>query len=426
MKLHYLLIIALVLVFMVSCVAPPVPAPTPTPTPVPTPRPTPTPTPTPEPSPTPPPNSAPVGKILGPEELVFDCTIDRCEEEDIPDLPARAFRDADGKVQLISTHFIGRRMIGDTLDSVKHDCNIIMNSDKDPDPSKFNDKEWLASPYTLDGKTIYALIHNEYWGNLHPGQCPSGEYEKCVNTSITLAISTDKGRTYSHATAPDHLVATQPYPYEPDTGASEISCPSNIIYNPKDSYYYVMFYMVRKNRRDAGTGIMRTKTLDDPKSWRCWDGSDFTVQFINPYQNPDADPAEHTCQPVSQREILYMHSGLTFNTYFNKFILVGHTATGYTMEDRGVPGIYYSLSDDLIHWTPRRLIMAIQFPPWVLQPVGGSPEGAPCLTYVSLIDAEDTSRNFEITGQRPYLYCVRINPTPPHERQLVRIPIEFD
>ena len=33
MKLHYLFIIAFILIFMVSCVAPPVPAPTPTPTP---------------------------------------------------------------------------------------------------------------------------------------------------------------------------------------------------------------------------------------------------------------------------------------------------------------------------------------------------------------------------------------------------------
>ena len=375
-------------------------------------------------------------KILGPEEIVFDSTISRCDGEDIPDLPARAFRDADGKVQLIATHLIfqegkptyttGRRMVGDTLDSVKHDCNIIINSDKDPDPSKFNDREWLASPYTLDGKTIYALVHNEYHGFEHPGQCPSGDREKCLNVSITLAISTDKGRTYSHATAPDHLVATLPYPYEPGAGPSHISCPSNIIYNPKDGYYYVMFYMALKGRQGSGTGIMRTKTLDDPKSWRAWNGSDFTVQFINPYQNPDADPAEHICQPVSRQEILYMSNGLTFNTYFNKFILVGHAGSGYTMQDRGVPGFYYSLSDDLIHWTPRKLIMAIQFPPWVLPPAGGNPEDAPCLTYVSLIDPEDTSRNFEITGQRPYLYCVRINPTNLMKRQLIRIPIEFD
>ena len=84
---------------------------------------------------------------------------------DVPDAPARAFRDADGKVQLIATHFINRRMVGDTLNSVKQDCNIIMDSHKNPDPSQFNDREWITSVYTLDGKTIYALVHNEYQGN---------------------------------------------------------------------------------------------------------------------------------------------------------------------------------------------------------------------------------------------------------------------
>lgn len=151
-------------------VAPPAlaetPPPTSTPTPVPTPSPTPAlpPTPTTEPTPAPISESESVVKILGPEEIVLDSTISQCDGEDIPDMPARAFRDADGKVQLIATHLFfkegeptyttGRRMVGDTLDSVKHDCNIIINSDNDPDPSKFNDREWLASPYTLDGKTI--------------------------------------------------------------------------------------------------------------------------------------------------------------------------------------------------------------------------------------------------------------------------------
>ena len=32
-------------------------------------------------------------KIIGAAETVFDWTTDRCESEDIPDLPARAFRD---------------------------------------------------------------------------------------------------------------------------------------------------------------------------------------------------------------------------------------------------------------------------------------------------------------------------------------------
>ena len=103
--------------------------------------------------------------ILGPEEIVFDWSADSCEEVDIPDAPARAFRDADGNVQLIATHYINRRMIGDNINVVQRDCNVIMDSDLDTDPSQYNDHEWLMAPYTLDGTTIYALVHNEYQGD---------------------------------------------------------------------------------------------------------------------------------------------------------------------------------------------------------------------------------------------------------------------
>jgi len=61
MKLHYLLITALVLVFMASCAAPTPPPPLPAPTPVPTPVPTPAPTP----ASTPPPDTIPPSAIIG-------------------------------------------------------------------------------------------------------------------------------------------------------------------------------------------------------------------------------------------------------------------------------------------------------------------------------------------------------------------------
>ena len=34
----------------------------------------------------------------------------------------------------------------------------------DADPSQFDEAEWLAAPYTEDGETVYAVVHNEYRG----------------------------------------------------------------------------------------------------------------------------------------------------------------------------------------------------------------------------------------------------------------------
>ena len=36
-------------------------------------------------------------EVSGMEEVVFDWTNDRCEDENIPDIAARAFRDAEGR-----------------------------------------------------------------------------------------------------------------------------------------------------------------------------------------------------------------------------------------------------------------------------------------------------------------------------------------
>jgi hypothetical protein len=529
--------------------------------------------------------AAPSGevKIIGPEEIVFAWTRDRCDMLDIPDAPARAFRDADGKVQLLASHYVSRRMIGDTLNSVKHECDIIMNSNYDPDPSKFDYKEWINSLYTLDGNTIYALVHNEYqghtvdrwnaendffnlfsrnlnsrqgynnwyyqewdgrgykfmsynpqkkqwegsrewcllgsnwahpdmhcpvrkWvspvtntisitGNAHdldpkcgdgvvvkilkgntelwnktisngdtkgfdfdlktsvkkgdaiyfiieqrntsdcdttyfnpsiitiPCQCKSGDWQKCWCNTITFAKSTDKGRTYVHAEAPNHLVASVPYRYEGDTGPWGVFEPSNIIYNPKDGYYYVMLHLETRFLQEWGTSVMRTKTLDDPTSWRAWDGNDFKVCFVNPYTEPNADPSKHICQPVSRDNIGKLHRSLTFNTYFNKFLLVGENSVWDPNQGKAIHGFCYSLSDDLIHWSPRKLIMKAKLP-WTPDLPGE------ILLYSSLIDPNDTSRNFENTGQRPYLYFTRMHSytfeNPGLDRDLVRVPIQFE
>jgi len=52
-----------------------------------------------------------------------------------------------------------------------HECGVILASDGDTDPSQFNYKEWIRGGYTEDGQTVYGLIHMEYQGWIHPGQC---------------------------------------------------------------------------------------------------------------------------------------------------------------------------------------------------------------------------------------------------------------
>lgn len=80
----------------------------------------------------------PVLKVVGEDEVVFDWSKDGCESLDIPDLPARAFRDNQGNIQLIATHYVNRRFVGPDLNTLKRDCQVIQQSASLEDPSLYS------------------------------------------------------------------------------------------------------------------------------------------------------------------------------------------------------------------------------------------------------------------------------------------------
>jgi len=118
----------------------------------------------------------------------------------------------------------------------------------------------ISAPYTIGGTTVYALVHDEYQGNTHPGQCPSGEYFKCWYNAVTLAVSRDGGKTYADP-AP-RLVASVPYRYGPDQGPIGIFTPSNIVRNERDGYFYALVYVnVRNEYIGTASSARRTSAI---------------------------------------------------------------------------------------------------------------------------------------------------------------------
>jgi hypothetical protein len=360
-----------------------------------------------------PPRLRPISmKATGPAQVVFDWTASRCEDLDIPDLPARAFRSADGQAQLIAAHFVNRRFIGQDLDHVTHDCSVVLGSDFNPDPAAFDDHEWIAAPYTTDGTTVYALVHDEYQGWEHPGQCATSTYDdKCWYNAITLAVSTDGGRSYADHPSP-RLVASVPYRYVSGDGPTGVFTPSNIVRNPEDGFFYSLAY-VNLRQTYIGNCLIRTKNLADPGSWRAWSsGTTFGTTFVDPYGPNDA-PAEHLCAPVlrSQPGDLQPNS-LTYSTEARQWLLVG----------QALGGAYFSLSSDLIHWAAPKLFFPAQVT-WNYQ--CGDPDP---IAYPSVIDPKSTDRNFQTVGGTAYLYFTQFhysNCEQTLDRDLVRVPIQI-
>jgi hypothetical protein len=357
--------------------------------------------------------------------MVFDWSTEKCFNEDIPDQPARAFRDSSGQVTLIDTGSFARRKLGSSLGNVKHVCPTIFSSTASPDPSTWDNGEWLASPYTTDGNTVYALIHNEYQGwRYGPGYCVKpgelwADKMKCWYNSITLAKSTDRGATYANAPSPTQYVGSIPYQYSPGVGPSGFFTPSNIV-RAKDGYLYVILHVESYGAQQAGACLWRTRDLADPKSWRAWGGAGFTVRFLDPYRNNITDPSKHVCAPVGPTTVQTGSDSLTWNTYFKKWLLARATSGGPG------DGFYTYTSDDLINWSPAKLLMN-SYLPW--KHTCGEPDYN---LYPSLLDPATKTRNFERTGQRPYLFFTHFNVAYNSggcwmsvDRDLLRIPIAF-
>jgi PKD repeat protein len=393
----------------------------------------------------------------GPEEIVFDhsdstgALKDACTEDNVPDLPPRAFRRADGRVQLSMSHTTNRRMIGTSLDTLATDCRILLESGHDADPAAFDDNEWISATHTTDGTNVTAIVHNEYHGYEHDNcEVPAAErLSRCWSNSITLARSTDQGDTFTHAAPPAHLIATLPYRYSAvQSRNAGLFSPSNLIQKqpqPQADDHYYMFTetgVTDAMEQQYGVCLLRTRTPDDPASWRAWDGAGFNLRFFDPYANPSEPPAMHLCQPVSPWDSHFLSSQVTYNSYLGKYVLIDTSAKyraqretfNGTTEDM-TPGVYYSTSSDLIHWSDRKLLMAAEVrASW--RP-GTDPDTGECLddrfiAYPVLLDPGSSARNFETTGARPYLYFVRTNTTPQGgcagtlDRDLVRVPVRFN
>jgi hypothetical protein len=111
---------------------------------------------------------------------------------------------------------------------------------------------------------------------------------------------------------------------------------------------------------------------------------------------------------------------LTWNTYLDRYLLVGE-ADGPS-SGRAI-GIYYSTSTDLIHWSERRLLREVEAP-WTFECGDSEP-----VTNPSVLDPASRSRNFETSGQRPWLYFTRFHYAGCEQtldRDLVRVPLQLE
>jgi hypothetical protein len=362
----------------------------------------------------------------GPPVAAFDTQKDSCELIDIPDAAARAYRDYRGTIHLIASHYVARAGLGATLETAKHNCQVIYRSRHEGNPAEFDDYNWLTQFYSIDGKQIVALGHMEYHGWEHPGMCASQtETVSCWYNADTSLISNDGGYSFTSSKPPSNYLLGLPYRYQPNQGPEGYSVDTNILMVGGWYYATAFSWAWPPNCGQSegqppclvpdGACPIRTANILDPSSWRGWDGKAFTVVFVDPYQRPVANPQAHVCAPV---QYLDYANGANFHEVSRLFVatLWNQGSGGF-----GPPGVYFTTSADFVHWSDPVLAVTLN------QMLRREPEGNWSFMYFSLIDPASTDSSFSTITDHPYLYYVRLDDSHgPYQRVLFRQRVKLD
>ena len=147
----------------------------------------------------------------------------------------------------------------------------------------------------------------------------------------------------------------------------------------------------------SGGAPIRTTDVFDPASWRGWSGTDFSVQFVDPYPGPVSNPLDHVYTSVP-----YMFAVNGIYVYQPANVVVA-VLWDYWDTELGNPGLYLTTSKDLVNWTKPTLVVTLA------EILKNDPKGSWLYAYFSLIDPNATDLSFSTIGDHPYLYYVRLD-----------------
>jgi hypothetical protein len=329
--------------------------------------------------------------LVGAPEVVFKAARDACDGHDVPDAPARAYRDHKGEIVLFAMHYRNRAMRGPDFSKLRLDCRVVLDSAGQEDPASYDDKSWITATWTEDGARIFALVHHEYQANHHRGRCTAKDYLACWYNSVLAVASADGGLAFERPKTPQ-VVAGAPFTQEVGQGRHRgFFNPSNIFGD--GPYRYMFAATTGWDGQPSGACLFRTENIADPSAWRAWDGTSFSVRYPDPYRSRET-PAR-ACRPVEP-----------FPTPVGA--VARHRPSGawiavFQAEADGArfpePGFYYTASRDLLAWDKPRLLLA-----------GKTLYGDPCgsggrlIAYPSLLDRDAKGRNFDDVGDAAELY----------------------
>lgn len=357
----------------------------------------------------------------GPLEIAFKAGRDGCDGHDVPDAPLRAYRDANGQTIAFGLHFVNRRLRGPAINKLKIDCTVVLNSGHNGAPQAYDDYNWITATWTDDGRKIAALIHHEYHGNEHRGQCRFKTMMQCWMNTITAWHSNDGGKSFSrHRTG--FVVAAAPFTQAEQQGRHRgFFNPSNIVSSGKYKYFFASQtgWQTATSMQKYGVCLFRTIDPHRPDSWRAWDGKGFSVRYADPYVANSKTTRQRACKPIAPFPAPV--GSLVRHRPTGQWLAVFQASADKTYFP--LPGIYFATAKSLTQWSTPRLLIA-----------GKTLYDDPCksggriISYPSLISPGAQGRNYDDTTNRAFLFYASMQVkgcTITANRDLISMPVSI-
>ena len=248
------------------------------------------------------------------------------------------------------------------------------------------------------GDIVHAFGQATLYGNggvnpLLPGcwaACPAGQ-RGAFFQYMTGLRSADGGATFAFVDSPalgaGVFVPSQPFSAT-NAGNSYISSMTNVLRVPGDATAALY-----TQTHGFGDCLWRTEAIEDPLSWRAWDGAGFTIPSQSPY-GAGGGGAALNCSPSTGATQL---GSITWSDVCGAWVGVG----GQRVPGHSGPVVSYSTSSDLLHWSEAAFLMD----------AGGGGGGGAADNYAAVLDLDypHAGDNFECMGASPSLVYRRMD-----------------
>ena len=215
----------------------------------------------------------------------------------------------------------------------------------------------------------------------------------CWRNAIVELRSDDGGRTFRRV----GLVAALPYRYAGEgAGRSGYFNPSNII--RRGDYLYAFVMAERTGAQRRGPCLLRRPVGGGPGDWRAWDGRGLHRPLRRPLPRGRGRSRRATSARRSRESAAPCRASSTrAGTY-----LAVTAATRARPDAAERSGIYWTISRDLVHWSPPALL-------WAAPLLWRRDCAAPAAyAYPALLDGDSASANFETVDDGFWLYLVEM------------------